>query len=356
MKSKMVRKTMIALVMGLVTASLIMPTKDAGAYYYLTCDDGDDKVTWSETCSACAHMRISTTSMPPGSVWDTEVQSAMASWNDIERSRFTFTVGRDTDGTHDDDNGRNEVYFDDIDGPGDTLAVTKLRYNLCVPFDDADIHEADVEFDVDEAWYTGNFSYTSSNIHFRLVAVHEFGHAMGLLHEDRRLARMNSFYPNGGPITRDKFVRAIADDRAGARFLYAQDGTARADLVASNYERTGSGTSNLVDSPSSASRGSTITVEFTFMNIGSANSGEFNIGFYLSSNDTITTSDRLLATNVGASANAGGLVTFSRSLTIPNNVTPGTYYIGILLDKDNDVTEWSDGNNGLAQPRTITIN
>lgn len=353
MKKQFIQKSLMALFISSSLLSLTLPSNRAGAYGWRHCDG--DRITWSEECDACATMWISTTSFPPGSVWDGELQSAMASWNDIERSEFTFYVGRDTDGTHNSSNGRNEIYFDDIDGPGDTLAVTRLRFNSCLPFDDADIKEADVEFDVDESWYTGDFSYTSSGIHFRLVAVHEFGHALGLLHEDRWLARMNSFYPNGGPITRRKFVRPLADDREGARYLYAEGGTARADLVASNYERTGSGTSDLVDAPTSATRGSTITAEFTFMNIGSADSGSFNIGFYLSSNDNITTSDRLLGTNYGAWANAGGVVTFSRTLTIPNNVTPGTYYLGILLDKDGDVTEWSDSNNSLAHPRTITI-
>jgi hypothetical protein len=364
MKKHLFHKTIAALTIGLALVSLTLPSKPAGAYSWLTCDDGDDKILWEAdegaACDGCATMRISTTSMPPGSIWDSELQSAMASWNDVERSRATFFVARDNNGSHATNNGDNEVYFDDIDGPGGTLAVTRLMFNGgwgdCPWLDDSNISEADVEFDVDESWYTGAFSYTTSSIHFRLVAVHEFGHALGMMHEDTRMARMNSFYPNGGPITRDKLVRAIADDRAGIRYLYSEGGTARADLVASNYKRTGSGRSAKVTGPTSASRGANVTFEYTFMNIGSANSGNFNIGFYLSSNDLITTGDRLLGTNVNASCSAGGLVTFTRTLTIPNSVTPGVYYVGILLDKDSAVTEWSDGNNGLAHWRTITIN
>jgi hypothetical protein len=136
--------------------------------------------------------------------------------------------------------------------------------------------------------------------------------------------------------------------------LYPQSDTAKADLAASNYKRTGTGTSALVSGPTSAARGSSVTIEFTFMNLGSADSGSFNIGFYLSSEDLIFPSDRLLGTNVGASAPAGTSGTFSRTLTIPSNVTPGIYYLGVLLDKDGTVSDWS-GNNNLAQPRTITI-
>src|SRR6185436_11281892 len=133
--------------------------------------------------------------------------------------------------------------FDDIDGPGDTLAVTHLWYNLCYPFDDADIKEADVEFDSDESWYTSSFNYTSSSIHFRTVAVHEFGHALGLQHEDDILDTMNSFYPNGGPASYNKLMIPLADSRQGVRYLYSEGGTARADLIALNFKRTGSGSS-----------------------------------------------------------------------------------------------------------------
>lgn len=355
------RKLIITLLMSLSVVSLTLSSKKAGAFWYLCCDNCDDPITWSETCNKCARMKMLPVSFPSKSIWNNLSRRAMASWNLVNRCDFNFLIGLDTNNTFDHSNGVNEVYFFNTDGSGNTLAVTWLRYNDCLPFDDADIHEADVEFDVDESWYTTAFSYTSSNINFELVAVHEFGHALGLsprqdLHEDRVLARLNSFYPNGGPITRSRLVQPLADDRAGARFLYPGSGTARADLVASNYKRTGSGTSGLVSSPDSASRGSSVTVEFTFMNIGNANSGSFNIGFYLSTNDTILTADRLIGTNTGASVSAGGVVTFSRELTIPNTVTPGTYYMGILLDKDNDVVEWSNSNNGLAQPRTITIN
>jgi hypothetical protein len=338
--------------------NLMLPLKPAGAYGWLTC--GDDKVTWSEECDGCARMKISTTSMPIGGSFDIEFQEAMDAWDNVGRSDFNFILERDTDGSHRLGNGDNEVYFFATDGPGDTLAVTHLRTNSCTAFDDADIKEADVEFDSAETWYTSAFSYTSSNTHFRLVALHELGHALGLLHEDDVMATMNTRYPNGGPITRDKEVRPLGNDRLGLRFLYPGDGTLKADLVPSNYKRNTataiSGDSALVSGPTSASRGSSVTIDFTFMNIGSADSGEFNIGFYLSTNDTISTGDRLLGSNIGASVGDGGVVTSSRTLTIPSDVSPGTYYIGILLDRDGDVVEFDDGDNGLAQPRTILIN
>jgi hypothetical protein len=360
------RTPLLALILGLSILSLGSCARDTAAYSWLTCDDGDDWILWEEesSCDGCAEMRISTTSFPAGGTEDKQLQMALDSWTDVERSSFAFYAGRDTDGTHDFGNGINEVYKDDIDGPGGTLAVTRLRFNggwgECVWWDDSNISEADVEFErrETEAWSLSAYSYDiNSPPHLRLVAVHEFGHALGLLHEDRWLARMNSIYPAGGAITSYNLVRPLADDRAGVRALYPGSGTARADLAASNYKRTGVGTSGLVSGPTSASRGSTVTIDFTAMNIGSADARNFDIGFYLSSNDVITTSDRLLGTNYNASAPSGSVGTFSRTLTIPNDVPPGNYYLGVVLDVNREVTELSEGAkyNGLAQPRKVRI-
>lgn len=357
MKFKMTRKMLLGLfVLTALAVALVRPSQISQAYMYLACDSGTDPITWSEECPHCARMHVSTVSFPAGNSFTTEVNAAMDTWNAVERSNFGFIKLLDTDG-HYGHNDVNEVVFDHLDGAGGTLAVTRTWYNLCYPFDDADIKEADVIFDVDEHWYTSAFNYTSPNIHFRSVAVHEFGHALGLQHEDDVLDTMNSFYPNGGPASYSKLAIPLTDSRQGLRFLYPEGGTAKADLVALNFKRTGAGSSGLVSGPSSAFRGSDVNIECTFQNIGSANSGSFNIGFYLSSNDYITTFDTPLGTNFGAFANAGGQVTFTRTLHIPANIAPGTYYLGLLLDKDNTVDEWdnSSASNGLAQPRTITI-
>lgn len=357
MKIKPTHKIILGLfITAALTIFLALPTQISQAYVYLTCDDGDDPITWSEECNDCARMRVSPISFPAGNSFTTEVNAAMDTWNAVERSNFTFIKLVDTNGTYG-ENDVNEVVFDEIDGPGDTLAVTRSWYNLCYAFDDADIKETDVIFDVEENWYTSAFSYTSSNIHFRTVAVHEFGHVLGLKHENDVLDTMNSFYPNGGPLSYSKLMVPTADSRQGLRFLYPEGGTSKPNLVALNYKRTGAGSSGLVSGPTSAADGTNVTIEATFQNIGSAGSGSFNIGFYLSTNNYITTADTLLGTNFGASCSAGGTVTFTRTLHIPAGTAPGVYYLGLLLDKDNTVDEFDNtaSNNGLAQPRTITI-
>jgi hypothetical protein len=217
------------------------------------------------------------------------------------------------------------------------------------------IDETDVAFNTSLSWSTGAFNYANlgSPYSFEGVALHEFGHALGLLHENRWMATMNSYYPNSGPLGYYKEWDPYGDDRGGSRYLYP-DGTTETDVAGSAFKRTGTGTSGLVSSPSSAARGSYVTIQFTFSNLSTA-AKTFNIGFYLSSNNNISTGDRLLGTNYGASGSAGATGTFSRTLYIPTSVTPGTYYLGFLIDPSNAMAEANEGNNNQPMPRTITI-
>src|SRR5262249_21763508 len=69
-------------------------------------------------------------------------------------------------------------------------------------------------------------------------------------------------------------------------------------------------------------------------------------GIYLSTDATITTSDTLLTTTSTPSLAAGGSDNEGATLSFPTNLSPGTYYIGVLADSTGLVTEGSDANNG----------
>jgi subtilase family serine protease len=164
---------------------------------------------------------------------------------------------------------------------------------------------------------------------------------------------MNSIYSYGAAV--EGFH---ADDRAGVRFLYPGSGSER-DLYVSNWvKRTDSSSSaaGRVNSlPTRIRRGQSVTLEYSFGNKGNLNSGSIEIGFYLSSNNIISTGDRLLGFNTGAFANAGGFGSYTRTLTIPGDTTPGTYFIGALMDRTSIVVESSEGNNGLAHYQSIIV-
>ncbi|MDJ0736396.1 MAG: CARDB domain-containing protein [Nostocaceae cyanobacterium] len=336
-------------VISICAASLSF-SSEAQAYSYRTCSG--NRIKWN---NGWTNMYISTTSFPAGSTWDSRLQNAMWHWNNVKGSSFNFYVGRDTDGSHNDNNGRNEVYLDGSLS-GTTLAVTRKRYHCYWLFGwRYGIDETDIGFNNNVSWNTGGLNYSNlgSPFNFESVALHELGHALGLNHEDRWMATMNSFYPHSGSLGHWKEWDPLGDDRLGARFLYP-DSTTETDIAASLFRRTGSGTSGLNSSPSSAARGSSITYQFTFTNLGTS-SQTFNIRFYLSTNDYISTFDTVLGTNTGASAGSGGTGTFTRTLYIPTSIAPGTYYLGHIVDYNNGISENNESNNYMEAPRTITI-
>jgi len=89
---------------------------------------------------------------------------------------------------------------------------------------------------------------------------------------------------------------------------------------------------------------------------GAVGSG-FNTGVYLSSDAGISTSDRLLQTvSESATLSAGdhfGTGTNARLVTVPSDVAPGTYWVGVVLDNGNTVSETNEGNNSAARQITV---
>ncbi|WP_137940072.1 matrixin family metalloprotease [Chitinivorax sp. B] len=326
------------------TASTLLALSAPGAMAASWQECNGNKIRWNNSWT---NMYISTTSFPAGSVWDSKLQNAMWHWNNVKGAGFNFYVGRDTDGTHSNSNGVNEIYLHGSEAGG-ALAVTFSRYHCYWLFGwHYGRDEADIAFNSNLAWSTGAFNYANlgSPYSFEGVSLHELGHALGLGHEDRWMSNMNSYYPNSGPLGQFKEWDPIGDDRIGVRSLYP-DATAETDVAGSAFKRTGAGTSGLVSSPLSAARGSTINIEFTFSNLSTATK-TFNIGFYLGG--------ILLGTNTGAWGSAGATGTFSRALTIPAWVAPGVYNLNFKVDYDGAMGEANEGNNTQPMPRNITI-
>lgn len=341
----------ITVAIAAIGALVTFATSGAQAYSWRTCDG--DRLRWNRQWT---NMYISTTSFPPSSTWDARLQNAMWHWNNAAGSRFAYYFGRDTDGSHRSGNGRNEVYLDS-GLAWTTLGVTRTRYHCYWFFGwHHGIDETDVGFNSDRTWNLGIFDYVDDLggvINFESVALHELGHALGLLHENRWMATMNASYPNSGPLGTIREWDPLADDRNGVRFLYPTN-TNETDIAGSVFRRTGSGTSDLVGSTPSTVPGSTVTIGFTFSNL-STERVTFDIDFYLSTNDYISTFDRLIGTNNGAWADPGATGTYSRTLYIPSDIAPGTYWIGFLVDSDSGLAEANEVNNRMAMPRVLRV-
>jgi len=86
-------------------------------------------------------------------------------------------------------------------------------------------------------------------------------------------------------------------------------------------------------------------------------SGSFSLGFYLSSDATVTAGDQLLAQRVGTWATTGGDTFIGTNYTVPVPVStaPGTYYLGFWADDTGAVAESNETNNtALHHPLTVT--
>ncbi|EHR68926.1 CARDB domain-containing protein,subtilase family protease [Burkholderiales bacterium JOSHI_001] len=110
-----------------------------------------------------------------------------------------------------------------------------------------------------------------------------------------------------------------------------------------------------VGNPPAAKNGAAISLTATLKNQGTAAAPASTVRWYLSSDATITTADRVLASlNTTALAAAA-----SRNLTvsagIPLDVPAGTYYIGAIADPDNLVGESNDANNVRASTTKVVV-
>lgn len=145
--------------------------------------------------------------------WGASAESALASWNQYI-GRVKFTVVRDSTAAKGDGNGINNVLFsNDIYGRSFGSGVLAVSTNWARRTTRT---EGDVIFNAAYTWdsYGGNLR---SGVHdFHRVALHEFGHILGLDHPDESgqtvSSIMNSHVSN--------LDRLTSDDVAGAQALY----------------------------------------------------------------------------------------------------------------------------------------
>ncbi|MCB9757972.1 MAG: fibronectin type III domain-containing protein [Candidatus Omnitrophica bacterium] len=104
----------------------------------------------------------------------------------------------------------------------------------------------------------------------------------------------------------------------------------------------------VVSSGFNSNTGSVIVVNDTIKNIGNGNSPSVRIAYYLSTDNTITTSDILLGTRIVPFLNAGASNSHSNVLPIAEDFVLGSYYLGAIADYDNAIDETDESNNTLV--------
>jgi hypothetical protein len=106
--------------------------------------------------------------------------------------------------------------------------------------------------------------------------------------------------------------------------------------------------------PVSVPDGQTTTASVTVKNQGTVASGTSNLKYYLSTDNTYSAGDVLLATDAVAALAGGASAAFNKSVTIPALTTPGTYYVLFYVDADAQVTETNETNNVGSIQITVT--
>jgi hypothetical protein len=211
------------------------------------------------------------------------------------------------------------------------------------------------------------FSYSGSGRLLQGTEIHELGHAAGLLHENRTYNVMGTDFTHlhtNGTVSRGY----VGEDAGmGDVFLYGLWASGPQDLGVAHWRYTGAngqysthGRTRVFDYVSGAelpgsivageprynvSLGRWVKAEFTYENLGRSDQSSINVRWYLSLDDTITTSDQLLASST-FSLTRDWASTIQRALRIPKTLLRNhDYWIGVVVNANGAIAESDRANN-----------
>ncbi|MEM7253765.1 MAG: hypothetical protein AAF493_20290 [Pseudomonadota bacterium] len=361
------------IIAGVLTAtSIALASPQAAAYSTSTCLG--EKIKWN---SNTVTVRASSTSFPTGS-WRNALEEAVDRVND-NPSRFAYNLITDSGGVAL-DNGQNEIWGSTDSDILDGAPAVAYTWWTCYWFFGNHVHmnELDIIFD-----YNSPFQWTTSTNKTNLLryggslrpiqttAAHELGHGLKLNHVNTEYNVMGTDFEHihvNGNTARAYFGEDAAD---GAVYLYGLDSDTREDVGVvhwkyedasgeySDHTKTevfnGTGTSPLSSFDDDGEErywvwpGQTVQVEFSYENNG-ATTQSVDVGFYISTNSTISTSDtRIGGTTMTLGRN--GVYTTKRTVTLPTNLSHGQdYWIGAVVDEDGSLSEAIEWNNATYLP------
>jgi hypothetical protein len=333
-----------------VTASVLLFALTALGYAWHECNDTPAK--WENNS---ANYQIMRCSIPEGSQRAADVIYSFDQWNAVYGmwDVFSWSWGTTDCVNIDQSNGTNEIYFGVASEMDGAVGVTYVRYDSCIfSWDTQHIIEADIAFDANQMVEWGSPPCnTYRPFGSRTTMIHEMGHALGLEHYDDVMNLMMTSDGEGKYC--GKFVvEPHPDDAAGGRFLYGS-GNHSTDIGASEQRLVGANNVELNTTPGTETvcPGDKYTFQWSLGNMGTEGV-TYNVAWYLSINNIISTKDIYVGANNGAYESAGDFSTWSRTITIPSSVSYGTeYYLGTFVDYDDKVSERYVSNNATYMAR-----
>lgn len=109
-----------------------------------------------------------------------------------------------------------------------------------------------------------------------------------------------------------------------------------------------------IEGPAYAFAGGSYTIDLTIENAGPIPADDFRYVYYYSDTPHIRVFSQPLGTFGPVSVPAGGLVSFSDTLTLPTSTTAGGY-IGVIIDQFGEVPDSNIGNNIGRIPHEVAI-
>jgi hypothetical protein len=354
-------------------AAAMLAAAPAEAFRYRTCENQPLRMPGNEIV-----IRSSSNSFPVG-IWLNGLQNAINQFND-HPSKLFYTRVND-DGFVSLNNGQNEVWGST--DPNILQGAPAIAYSSWDCFRTptglvARMKEGDVIFDYGGTRWTPLtqkrllFNYTGSARLLQATAIHEFGHAAGLLHENRRYNVMGSDYTHvhtNGAVTN----AYMGEDTGTANvFLYGLWAGAPQDLGVSHFRYSGAqgeysahARTRLFNSVTGATlpttlvngetgfvvrRGQAVLAEFTYENNGRTTVTAAPVSYHVSLDDFISAADlRIATTSLTLVRDVAS--TLNKSLRIPTNlVVNRNYWLGVVVNPTGTVAEKNRTNNATYIP------
>ncbi|MFZ9846572.1 MAG: CARDB domain-containing protein [Flavobacteriales bacterium] len=100
--------------------------------------------------------------------------------------------------------------------------------------------------------------------------------------------------------------------------------------------------------------GGSISLSSTILNMGTTTSPTSNMAYYISTDSTFSNNDVYLGLTIGSSLAGTTLASRSQTISLPSNISAGTYYILFVADGTNKETESDETNNTKVYRITIS--
>ena len=367
------RKMMKIAKIILGTVALVFATTTAQAYSTSSCLG--KKLKWDSNSKT---LRSNTASFPTG-YWYDGVKDGVAKFN-LNPSKFRYSVTTESGGVGR-GNGQSEIWG----WPGSEIngapAVASSKWSCYWFFGKhVKMKEVDIIFNFDAPWrWTANtnkeamFMYRQSGglRPLQTTLAHELGHGLRLNHVNYEYNVMGTDFEHIH--VNDSNARAYMgeDTTDGIVALYGVRSGGWEDIAVAHWRYSGasgeysdhrktrlfsSSGGNLPtftvnnETGYRVTRGQTVRAEFTYENNGKNYQDNVKAGYYISTNDYITTSDQRVG---GSTFDLGRnqVYTTTKTLTIPNNLsTNRNYWLGVVIDEDNAISEAVGWNNATYIP------